>query len=135
MEWILGGALIYLSVCDIKTKEIPSVAAYIVCGGSLIYGGITHGIVLLACSGIIGAIVCIAALIWPQIIGLGDGIILISCGAIVGNFYSSIMIFQGALVLSALLGIVVILVKKKKNSESIPFIPSITLSYLLWQII
>ena len=131
------GILILLTInawCDLRKKEIclTSVILFIV-GGSLrllITGSLyPHGVAAVSIGGIFLGIACVSG----GNVGIGDGLLILALGTVLETGQLLALIFSGMLLCGIWSGIVVLILKRKTNTE-IPFIPFLLAAYIggLW---
>lgn len=126
-SWIL---LVLGSIFDIKYKALPS--WFLIIGGGLaviaavvlkpvslweMAGGLFLGVLLLGIS-----------LLTRGAIGRGDGIFIGIIGLNLG-FSAIFSVFIGALILTALLAIVLLIMKRADKKTAFPFLPFLGVSY------
>lgn len=132
---ILGIALTCFSISDIKKKSINLVAV-----------GILFLIMIAACvlsrkdvtemiMGILpGGVIAILSFASKGKIGIGDGLVFLTIGIWTGPEKTLSIMFI-SLVLSALTGIILLLLKKATRKTALPFVPFIYTGYALCEII
>lgn len=120
------------AVVDIRKKEI-SVKLIVLLGlvaiSNCIFGRQQE--LVMAMAGVVpGILMLIFAKITEQSIGYGDGIILAEIGLVTGAG-KCMLILAVALAMAGLFSLGIIVIKKVDKKYKIPFIPFLTLSYLL----
>ncbi|MGN0342202.1 MAG: prepilin peptidase [Roseburia sp.] len=76
-----------------------------------------------------GIILLVIALISGGAIGIGDGLVVIVMGIFLGGI-RNLQVLCVALVLSAVISLGLLVMKKKNKRDSIPFIPCLLVAYL-----
>ena len=79
---------------------------------------------------IIGVTLLVAAKISNQRIGYGDGIIFLILGLWIG-FWDGISLLFFSLILSSIISVYLIIVRRKGRDYRIPFIPFVTAAYII----
>ena len=124
----LGGA----AILDYRKRELPVIYIGIgFCIGltlRLVIGTPTVFELLLGC--LIGAVFLLVARISREAIGYGDGLMIIATGASLGVI-DNVLLMLCALVLAALFSIGLLIVKKYKRKDEIPFIPFLLGGYVV----
>ncbi len=127
--------LIILSFEDIKRKKVSVVPililacfnlAVFICGKNEPSGLLTAVLP--------GAFSLLVSFCTKGKIGLGDGLILIAVGIVCG-WERILAIWLAALVLSALAGIVLIIMKKADIKTALPFVPFILAGYASFEVL
>lgn len=121
-----------LSVSDVKTKTIPAWAS----PAFLLLSGVLHlflqdlsAAAFLA--GLIpGAVLLILSLVFRASVGTGDGFAAMACGAALGP--KRIMAaLAAAFVFCAVFCMVLLLLKRIRRSDSLPFLPFLASSHIV----
>lgn len=121
-----------LSVSDVKTKTIPAWAS----PAFLLLSGVLHlflqdlsATAFLA--GLIpGAVLLILSLVFRASVGTGDGFAAMACGAALGP--ERIMAaLAAAFVFCAVFCMVLLLLKRIRRSDSLPFLPFLASSHIV----
>ncbi len=121
-----------LSVSDIRTKTIPGWAGPAYC----IAAGILHIIradlpVLQLFAGLIpGTILLLLSWVFSPSIGAGDALAVLACGCALG-LEKEFAALTFALVICAVFGTILLIRKKAKRSDFLPFLPFLTLSHIV----
>lgn len=77
-----------------------------------------------------GIIIIILGKITNEAIGIGDGIVVIILGVFTGAGYNLSILFF-AFLISAIISIILLTLKKLKRKDSIPFVPCLFIGYLI----
>lgn len=130
-EIIMLGGLIGLSAADLRTRKV-SVYAVAVFGMAAVTCGIMQGNAAwsLAAGVLPGAFVLLLALCTRESIGIGDGLVLCALGIFCG-MERIVAVFGMALFLSALLAMVLLVLKRAGRKTELPFLPCLCAGYLL----
>lgn len=137
---IIKGVLIVLlllsSYQDIKKKEIGLLPmaigiAIIFFLNFLNYENINWTEKALAVS--IGGVLIFLSFISKGQIGIGDGLLFAVIGFGVG-FWNSLSILMCSLLIASVFSCYLIIIKKKRKSTEIPFVPFVTIGYITWLI-
>lgn len=128
-------SILYLylnSLSDIRYKKI-SIWLSLVFGGvgviiNLIFKQYSVQSIILAIS--IGALVVFLSKITRGAIGLGDGIVIMVLGVYTGVTNNLSAVLYGFLI-SAILAIVLLGLKRVKRKDSLPFVPCLFIGYLI----
>lgn len=127
------------SVVDIRKKKIPLILMLVLIGFAFImhflYGRLS--IIEMAFGAVIGVFLLIISLLSHEKIGLGDGIIFVAVGLFLG-FFGSLMVLWYSSLISAIAGLVILIVKKKKKEGiedvTLPFAPCVLVGIILYVI-
>ena len=134
-QWIALGVLAGFAVYDIKTKQVPVAAVAATALAAAVYRFCTgEGIAFLAAGLVPGALVLLLSYVTKESIGRGDGLVLCAFGLFLG-WKPCLAVFGMALVLSAVLAIVLLVLRRAGRKTELPFLPSLFggyLLYLLW---
>lgn len=126
-SWIL---LILGSILDIKYKALPS--WFLITGGifAVIGAFVLKPVNLWEMAGglLLGGLLFVVSLLTRGALGKGDGIFIGIIGLNLG-FSIVLSIFMGALLLSAILAILLIVIKKANKKTAFPFLPFLGISY------
>ena len=121
-----------LSVSDVKTKTIPAWAS----PAFLILSGVLHLFLRDLSAGAFfagllpGAVLLILSLVFRASVGIGDGFAAMACGAALGP--ERIMAaLAAAFVFCAVFCMVLLLLKKIRRSDSLPFLPFLASSHIV----
>lgn len=122
------------SVYDIRTRKIPyiilvsilglSILEYITCNAE------NESFIEVVFAIVPGAILCALSWICKGRIGLGDGLAVISIGIGIG-IYKCIAMLMIALFLNAFVAGILLAFKKVPRDYEIPFLPFISIGYLI----
>lgn len=128
--WVLAGLtlimLIICSVSDIKERKInlTVILIYLLC--VLIYRGYMgtfwRGYAELLLRFMPGIIMLFIALRGKNLIGMGDVILLLATGYALGSENNICMLMCGS-VISGIYSLVMLLIKKRKMKDTLPFVP------------
>lgn len=124
--------LVYESVMDIRKKKIDVIAAAVagifdIIAGLAVYGHRISNIIF----GVgVGFIVIVCAWISRQRIGYGDGIIFIVLGMCMEPA-EVLGILWGSMLIAGIYGTIKIMALKKSKSYALPFIPFVTVAYVV----
>lgn len=130
--------LVFLGILaweDLRTKTVP---------GAICIAGLGSGVLLNVFSGriplweiaagcAVGGMLLLIAKLSKGGVGYGDGLTLSACGVWLG-FYENVFLLICALILLALFGTVLIMLKKAKRKDSLPFIPFLLAGYVFMQV-
>lgn len=124
-------ALVFFSAEDIRKKTVSVKAAVVLALMNIVFSvifKITVPDILLSI--VPGGIFILISVVTHGKIGLGDGIVLIAAG--IGRGINE-MLFTAliALMISALFGIILILMKKASGKTALPFVPFILAGFLI----
>lgn len=124
--------LIVCAVADIKKQEI-SVWLFVILGIAAIVGCVTceeqRGYMIVV-SMLPGVLLMILAKVTEQSIGYGDGMILAEIGLAAG-VGKCMLILAAALAMAGIFSLGVIVIKKVDKKYTIPFVPFITVAYVV----
>ena len=128
---ILGG-LFFCAWNDWKKQQIPLVIPCLAGMLGLILQMVGMNIKLSDClAGTIVGILClIISRCTGESIGYGDGVIFLFTGVFLG-FWENVNLFLTTLVLSGLIALFLILIKKKGRKDRMPMAPLIFVAYVL----
>lgn len=119
--------LIMLSVVDIKYKSIPVYAIFIVVVTMFLMG--LTGNREIDIWGVIGFIILAA---FMALFKVGAADIYISVGIyFIWGFYKAVMIIWVGFILCGCVGIILVILKQLKVKNGIPFIPFMTIGYVV----
>jgi len=130
-EWLMFGALTGLSAYDLKTRQIPVPVVVFLGIAALIYrlstgGGIPESVLgLLPGIGLLLVSVCTR-----ESIGTGDGMVLCAVGLFCG-LRQTMAVLGMALIISAVLAMVLLVLRRAGRKTELPFLPSLLAGYLL----
>lgn len=130
-EWVMLGALAGLAVLDLKTKRIPVVWVVLLGAATVIYRVIAGAGVWELAAGIVpGLLLLLVAFATGESIGSGDGLVLCALGLFCG-VTMTVAVFGMALLLSAVLAIVLLVLRRAGRKTELPFLPCLCAGYLL----
>lgn len=124
--------LIFLSVSDIRTKTIPGWPAPV-------YGlviGILHLVradlsLLQILAGLIpGGILLLLSWAFSSSVGVGDALAVLACGCALG-LEREFSALTTALIICAVFGTILLIRKKAKRSDCLPFLPFLAASHIV----
>lgn len=132
--------LLAMSVYDVRRKEIH-IGATLITGGVLtairIFQFCHEGILLeMLLGGLPGILVLLLSYFTHGKIGMGDGFVMMVCGMVLSIFENMFLLFL-SLVLSAVVGAVLMVIRRVKRSYTMPFVPFIFVGFgvvCLWEI-
>lgn len=121
---ILLGVLVVLAWMDMRWKELPLwlLAISGVAGTILYVMEQPFSVGCLAGGAAIGGVVCLAALVSKESIGMGDGILLCVTGLYLGGWRNLLLFFLASVFASAA-AVVMLVVKKGDRKSRLPFVP------------
>ena len=117
---VLGSA----SFIDLRTHSLPLVLPSCALGGGILLrflSGKVHWPEAVLCF-LPGLFLLLLALLSRQAVGYGDGAILLSAGAFL-DLAGSLTLLFGAMLLSALFCGMLLLLRKARGTDQIPFVP------------
>ncbi len=124
--------LCVLSVSDIRTKTIPGWSALLFCAAA----GVLHLIlsdlpVIQVLAGIAPVLILLllSKVLSPSL-GEGDGLAVMACGCALGSD-REFAALTAALVFCGIISIILLLLKKVRRSDCLPFLPFLAASHLL----
>lgn len=129
--------LLWNSIADIKKRKIScwSVLGMGIVGIIMLILKIWNGSVLsvlelLLLGSLPGLVMCMLSFASHGSIGMGDGILLLLLGMYIG-IYPAVLVMAWALLTAALWAIGMLVIRKKKRQDSFPFVPFITVGYMI----
>lgn len=124
--------LIPCAITDLKSKTIPIWWTVVFGISAMIYQIFwkKQKLEAILFSMIIGVTLLVAAKISNQRIGYGDGIIFLILGLWIG-FWDGISLLFFSLILSSIISVYFIIVRRKGRDYRIPFIPFVTAAYII----
>lgn len=132
IEAILVGSMLFISsILDFKCKRIsiPLLSSFLGVGliwrSAFCHVPIDH----LLLGAVLGGFLILFSRLCKGAIGMGDGILLCVTGCLLGT-RKNFELFFLALLLSALVSLFLIVIKKVKRTYEIPFVPFLFLAYL-----
>ena len=127
----LLGMLVFCTIEDCRRKRIllGPVLLFGILGLilHLYYRNISIWNLLAGC--LIGVILLLISKVTRGNIGIGDGLILIVTGVYLG-FEDNSILFMHGLLFCGIWSLVLLVTKKKKGTDEVPFIPFLLLAYL-----
>lgn len=131
-EIVLVGSFLSLnSYYDIRYRKVclPSLCIYAVVGilWSVFYNNASMLSILLG-SGL-GLLLVIMSRLSKGAVGMGDGWLLMVCGCMLGIIKNIELLFIGLMV-SAVLSLFLLVVKRVKKNYEIPFVPFLLIAYV-----
>ena len=137
--WILTGlCLILLVICtytDIRSREIfwPLPAFYFFF--ALLYRGVTgtawYGVTELVLRLVPGILLLLIGLVKRKWIGIGDGLLVLCIGYALGAQAMTTLLFAASFFGAAYAGILLLL-KKRRQKDTIPFAPFLLAGCVVW---
>lgn len=126
--------VLWLGICSLQDIKKKSISIYSIIGGFILLFIISIylnqvSIISRVAGGGIGLLLLALNPLTKGQIGIGDGIIIGVIGICFG-FTSNVSILLVALFFSALLSIVLLVLKRVDRKKTIPFIPFVLLGYL-----
>lgn len=127
----LLGLLVFCTIEDVRKKRILLGPVFILGIVGLIlhlyYRNISVCNMLAGC--LIGVILLLVSKLTGGKIGIGDGLILIVTGIYLG-YEDNVMLFMHGLLFCGIWSLLLLVLKKKKGSDEVPFVPFLLLAYL-----
>lgn len=127
----LLGLLVFCTIEDVRKKRILLGPVFILGIVGLIlhlyYRNISVCNMLAGC--LIGVILLLVSKLTGGKIGIGDGLILIVTGIYLG-YEDNVMLFMYGLLFCGIWSLPLLVLKKKKGSDEVPFVPFLLLAYL-----
>ena len=132
MNGVIIVFLIPCAITDLKSKTIPIWWTVVFGISAMIYQIFwkKQKLEAILFSMIIGVTLLVAAKISNQRIGYGDGIIFLILGLWIG-FWDGISLLFFSLILSSIISVYLIIVRRKGRDYRIPFIPFVTAGYII----
>lgn len=132
MNGVIIVFLIPCTITDLKSKTIPIWWTVVFGISAMIYQIFwkKQKLEAILFSMIIGVTLLVAAKISNQRIGYGDGIIFLILGLWIG-FWDGISLLFFSLILSSIISVYLIIVRRKGRDYRIPFIPFVTAAYII----
>lgn len=128
-------SFLYLSInslSDIRYKKI-SLFVSVLFGIAAILVNIIirqYSLLSLILAVVLGGIIMLVSKITKGAIGIGDGIVLMVLGLYTGIYINLTVLFYGFLV-SALMSILLLSLKRVRKKDSLPFVPCLLVGYLI----
>lgn len=124
--------LCLLSVSDLRTRTIPGWAAPVFgAGTSLLHLFLRDLTLLQFFAGLFpGILLLLLALIFRASLGMGDALAVTACGAAIGaeRIFAAL---TAALVMCAVFSAVLLLLRRVKRSDCLPFLPFLAASHIV----
>lgn len=137
MSIIYGLTILMLAICsvtDIKRREISLPAAIAFLIAAILYRGYQglwwQGFFELFMRFAPGLIMIVVSFFRKEDIGIGDGILVVSTGYILGAAGNLYMLLAASVV-SGIYGVSMLALKKKKRSDTLPFVPFMLVGCIL----
>lgn len=129
---IVGILLLVMSIQDIKKREISNryiaiFAMVCICGG-LFFEQLSGMDILSGCS--IGLCLVGISVLTQEQIGIGDGLVVGALGLLMGGI-KTITLLSIASLLMAALSIILIMFRRGTRKMKLPFLPAISVGYVL----
>ena len=128
----LIGLLSLLALEDIRSKRIPMLPVFL-CG---IVGVIlhmifqTHSIGEIVGGLLVGVVLYAISIFTNGKIGKGDGFLFMVTGVYLG-FWNNLLLLWFSCVLAGVIGVFILVIKKKKRGYQLPFVPFVWISVLV----
>lgn len=121
-----------LAVCDIRTRTIPGWAPLLFgIAVSLLHPFLSDMTLPQYFLGLVpGAVLLLLSLIFRACLGTGDGLAVLSAGAAIG-LEREFAALTAALIFCALVSVPLLLLKRVRRSDSLPFLPFLAASHLI----
>lgn len=133
--FLTAGFLCILSVSDIRTKTIPGWAAPVFGAGMIVIHIFLKDLSFTGClAGLIpGAVLLLLSVAFRSQIGTGDGAAVLVCGLATG-FEKTFAALTAAFVFCAIFSGILLILKRIRRSDSLPFLPFLAAAYMLMAI-
>lgn len=127
--WLLG-----LSVYDVRYRKVP--VWMVLLGGGVATGS---GIFQCAClessladffTGMIPGVVLLLLALGTQKVGWADGVVLMFMGSVLG-FWQCMQAVMFSLILISVVSVVLLILKKANKGTAVPYVPFLTIGFLL----
>ena len=130
-EWIMFGVLAGFSIYDLRTRRIPVAAVILLAVAVVVYRLYLGTFGWNMAAGLVpGAVLLVTAFFTKESIGVGDGLVLCVLGVFCG-LGKALAILGTALVLSAVLAIILLVLKRVNRKTELPSLPCLCAGYLL----
>ncbi|MDA3847877.1 MAG: prepilin peptidase [Vallitaleaceae bacterium] len=128
--------LVILSLMDIKTKKIAIpmigiVSVYGLINQLLSAQSIKHTICNILITIVLTALFLVITYVTKEQLGMGDGFVFLML-ALLNSWYMAISIYLVAFMLTGFVGLFIIAFCHKARKMTIPFIPFVTMTYLVF---
>lgn len=122
--------LVWNSVTDLKKKEISqvSILLFALAGIAAFVLDQNRNLYLMVGGAALGIIVIFISVLSGESIGAGDGLVISVIGIYVG-FYQTLVLLLMGFILTAVTGVLFILMKKANRKSTLPFIPFLAAAY------
>lgn len=121
--WV-GCGLLGLSVGDIRKRSIPLWEVLVFLFVGIIYGLWKNGVVEVLYGFLPGILLCVAAMVMPDDVGMGDGIVTVVYGSIYG-WQKACLWLVISFFLVAIGGVLLCVIQQRKRVR-LPFVPFLT---------
>lgn len=121
--WV-GCGLLGLSVGDIRKRSIPLWEVLVFLFVGIIYGLWKNGVVEVLSGFLPGVLLCVAAMVMPDDVGMGDGIVTVVYGSIYG-WQKACLWLVISFFLVAIGGVLLCVIQQRKRVR-LPFVPFLT---------
>ena len=124
--------LVVLSIIDIRHRKVPTIMLYLFIVAMTVEAVVLgNGIWLLAMlGGVIGALFLVISKLTKEAIGYGDSLLILGLGISLG-FWRVFSLLLIAFFLGAIYSIGLLSIRKAKRKTTFPFIPFISISYVI----
>ena len=127
----LGSILLVQSVYDMRKKLLPLWITLVGAAVGIIILFLEGKVTLYGCLGIIPGILCLVyARVSREVIGYGDGL-LIGMMGIYLPISKLISCLMWAFLMAGILGLYLLVTKKKQRKQTIPFVPFLFVGFVL----
>ncbi len=129
---IVLGVLTGLSVMDCKIRKVPGDVLLICMAGSIIYQAVTKTVDwrLSVTGGLVGIMFLGMSRFTREAIGYGDSLAILILGIYLG-IWGLVAVLVAAFFILAVIALMCIVMRRKKNNLTFPFYPFLTAGYLL----
>lgn len=121
--WV-GCGLLGLSVGDIRKRSIPLWEVLVFLFVGIIYGLWKNGVVEVLYGFLPGILLCVATMVMPDDVGMGDGIVTVVYGSIYG-WQKACLWLVISFFLVAIGGVLLCVIQQRKRVR-LPFVPFLT---------
>ena len=129
-EWIGFLFLLLLSVRDIREKKVN--IAFLLPGVVLAFYQMSDGFLRAEVPGFLFSILLfVLSILTKEAIGMGDAFAVLLCTCYL-PFYPVFFIFVAGLFMAGIVGVFLILIRKGNRKTEIPYLPFLSLSYLIY---
>lgn len=126
---LLGGILILQSVYDLRKKQLPLWITLTGMGIGLLLWILEEKFDVTKFAGIIPGLLCLMfSKVSREAMGYGDGLLICMMGIYLG-LTATVSVCMWAFVLAAVTALFLLIVKKKKGKQEMPFVPFLFLGF------